>query len=390
MLYVIAGIVFLDMFAQFPVMSPFAQSLGASSVMIGIVMGSYSFTNLFGNIMAGKWIDRHGARNILVIGMIVTSIIFMCYTFVHTPAQLVLVRLAHGLSSGLLAPGIFTLLANIRRSKQRSFGHGKNMALSGAAIGITAVVGPAFSGVMMGIFHIQAVFVSVSFILLLGGLYIGVITRHVDVEKKSETGAKTESTITRLLQVINRRTIQSYIGAFSLMVVMGVLTYMLPLKVLQLSFADMNTGLLLSTFGVVAVLVFLLPTNRLFDRLNLDLSMLLGFSLLAVSIWLLSVCSGIVWMYISMSIYGLGFAVIFPSISRNLIEHVSDDYRGQAFGIFYGVFSVGVVVGSVVIGLIASHADDGFRFAAMFLTIVAPTIFIMGKRNVLRIRFVNR
>src|SRR5690625_1634832 len=192
MLYVIAGIVFLDMFAQFPVMSPFAQSLGASSVMIGIVMGSYSFTNLFGNIMAGKWIDRHGARNILVIGMIVTIIIFMCYTFVHTPAQLVLVRLAHGLSSGLLAPGIFTLLANIRRSKQRSFGHGKNMALSGAAIGITAVVGPAFSGVMMGIFHIQAVFVSVSFILLLGGLYIGVITRHVDVEKKSETGAKTE------------------------------------------------------------------------------------------------------------------------------------------------------------------------------------------------------
>src|SRR5690606_29019868 len=66
----------------------------------------------------------------------------------------------------------------------------------------------------------------------------------------------------------NRGLLQSFTGAFFLMFSQGVLAYMLPLKVEELGFESEMSGLLLSTFGIAAILVFLLPVNRLFDKIR--------------------------------------------------------------------------------------------------------------------------
>ena len=55
-------VAFLDLFMQFPTVSPFAEGLGASAAFAGIIVGAYSFTNMFGNLGAGFVIDRFGRR----------------------------------------------------------------------------------------------------------------------------------------------------------------------------------------------------------------------------------------------------------------------------------------------------------------------------------------
>lgn len=43
-------------------MSTFAQSLGGSPLIIGLVVGMYSFANMIGNIIAGAAVDKFGAK----------------------------------------------------------------------------------------------------------------------------------------------------------------------------------------------------------------------------------------------------------------------------------------------------------------------------------------
>ncbi len=48
-------------------------------------------------------------------------------------------------------------------------------------------------------------------------------------------------------------------------------------------------------------------------------------------------------LYAILAVYGLGFALLFPSINKLLIHATSEGNRGQAYGIFYALFSAGSV-----------------------------------------------
>lgn len=61
-IYFIVIVAFLDTFSQLPIMSTFAQSLGGTPLVIGLVIGMYSFANMIGNIIAGAAVDKFGAK----------------------------------------------------------------------------------------------------------------------------------------------------------------------------------------------------------------------------------------------------------------------------------------------------------------------------------------
>lgn len=77
-IYFIIMISFIDTFSQLPIISPYAQGLGATPLLIGMVVGIYSFSNIIGNLFAGFWIDRDGAKRVLSVGLGLTGLILLC------------------------------------------------------------------------------------------------------------------------------------------------------------------------------------------------------------------------------------------------------------------------------------------------------------------------
>ncbi|WP_405027655.1 hypothetical protein [Lentibacillus songyuanensis] len=55
-IYFLIVAAFVDTFSQLPIKSPFAQELEASALLIGIIIGMYSFTNIIGNMISGCYI----------------------------------------------------------------------------------------------------------------------------------------------------------------------------------------------------------------------------------------------------------------------------------------------------------------------------------------------
>ncbi|WP_203362634.1 MFS transporter [Bacillus sp. REN10] len=362
--YIIVFFSFFDLFTQLPIMSPFAESLGATPLLTGLVVGIYSFSNTIGNVVSGFLTDRKGAFRILFIGLLLTSVSLLLYRLAVDAWSLLAVRFLHGLLAGFIVPAAFTYLANAATEGKK----GKSSAISGAFVGLAAVIGPAFSGIMAS----RTSEVAVLTVTAIGMLILAVVSLlflRNNVRASMEPKTKQTMLVRAFFQEAN--VVKAFIGAFLLMFSQGVLAYMLPLKVIHLGFDAQTSGMLLSTFGVTAILIFLLPTNRLFDLIQPMWTLAFGMSAMGLSLILLSQFDDTSFLYLCMVLYGIGFAFLFPSLNSLLVQAIAPAHRGKAYGYFYAFFSLGVVIGSGLTGLFAFSPLQGFLFTGVLLIFAA-------------------
>ncbi|WP_442916939.1 MFS transporter [Lysinibacillus sp. 54212] len=362
--YMIIFFTFIDLFTQLPVISTFATSVGATAMVAGFIVGIYSLTNTFGNILSGVLTDRYGAFIVLVIGLFATSGSLMLYNFADNVQILVAVRFIHGFLGGLIVPAAFTLLANTTKKDKQ----GSQSAITGSFVGIAAIVGPAYSGIMANRLSVPFVFTSVAVV----GVALAILT--LLFLKATATKTVKEQKIRTPFQ-FNKGIIQSYSGAFFLMFSQGALAYLLPLHVESLGYSSRLSGTLMSMFGIVAVLIFILPTNRLFDKLHPAYSLIFGLSIIGCSQIFIGQMTTSSSLYGALALYGVGFAFLFPAINTLLVRSTTASIRGKAYGYFYAFFSLGVVVGSSGLGMLPLSIGGSFLFTGILLLVLASGVF---------------
>lgn len=370
--YCIIFFTFIDLFTQLPVMSTFATSVGATAVIAGFIVGMYSLTNTFGNILSGILTDRIGPLSVLFFGLLTTSLTLSLYNFVDNVQALLVVRFLHGFVGGLVVPAAFALLANITKEEKQ----GSQSAVTGSFVGIAAILGPAYSGIMASRTSVPFVFTTVAIFGACLILLMVVFLRSVVNKNKKAKEDKVKLSW-------NRNLIQSYFGAFFLMFSQGALAYLLPLHVQELGYSSRLSGTLMSMFGIVAVLVFVLPTNRMFDRISPIYTLTAGMSFIGISQILIGQMTSQGILYAVLALYGFGFALLFPSINTLLIKSTKPEVRGKAYGYFYAFFSLGTVAGSSGLGLLPFGLEDRFIFTGGLLILIALLLLTLtiGKLN---------
>ncbi len=373
LLYFIIVVSFLDTFIQLPIITPYALDLGASHLLTGAIVAVYSLSNMVGNIVGGHWIDRFGRKRMLLIGMVTVAIVLLFYPYAQSGGQLFVIRMFHGLFGGFLIPAAFAYVGD--RSKTGS--RGKTMALTGGAIGIAAIVGPALGGAMAANAKTEYVFYLVAILFALCSVLIIKF-----VEESFYTTEKGKFSFTDFLPLLKHPLIiQASLAAFALMISNGTLAFALPLKVAGMGMSSATTGILLSTYGIMALIIFLTPINRIYDKFSPIWLVIIGISFIG-SVHILLNFINVYWMIIVlMFIYGIGFALIFPSMNRIVAEASTMVDRGKAYGIFYAFFSLGAVVGSFVSGATSDAFGLPFLSSATMMSIVCIVLIVMAKKK---------
>lgn len=372
-LYIIIVICFLDLFIQLPIITPFAISLGASEYTAGIIVAVYSLFNMAGNVFGGYFSDRAGRKNMLLYGMVLQVVIIMTYTIVPSVSLLLLIRVVHGFSSGLLTPAAFSLVADI--SKKSTIG--RSMALTGVSIGTAAVAGPALGGIISSRAGYQTVYLVLAGIFIIGLLLLLLTVKESTTEETREIHYSTN-----YWQIIKRPSlIVAYVSAFTLMISNGSLAFGLPLKTAALGLSDQSTGAMLSVFGITAILVFATPLNRVYSRYSPVFLVSTGIFIVGISMILLHFIPSTALMYMTMVIYGAGFSLIFPSMNKIIGQNTEMHERGKANGIFYSYFSVGSVAGSFLSGIFATYFETPFLFIGITIILLLSAIFIAHRKS---------
>lgn len=356
---------FLDLFAQLPVMSTFALSLGASTMVAGLVVGMYSFTNMFGNMTSGIFTDRLGAKRITIVGLSLTALSLAAYQWIDSETTLLLLRAVHGFVAGLITPAAFTLVAN-QTARQTQ---GSQSALTGAFVGIAAILGPAYSGIV-------ATRTSVPFVLgtvALIGAIVAISLLFLRVASNKQQAKEQE------IFKWNGGVLRAFMAAFLLMMSQGALAYLLPIRIELLGYESRLSGTLMSMFGIVAVLLFVLPTRYLFDRVQAKWLMVAGLACIGVSQVLISMTTSQALLYAVLALYGVGFALLFPAMNRMLVEATTTRTRGRAYGYFYAFFSLGTVTGSSGLALLPLSLSAQFYVIAIVL--IGASLVIAATRE---------
>lgn len=371
-MYIIIIVAFLDTFIQLPIITPYAIELDASYILAGAIVAVYSFTNMIGNIIGGHWIDKFGRKKMLFTGMVAVCVVLFLYPLSQNGWQLFIARFFHGLAGGVLIPAAFAYIGDHSGGENR----GKRMAFTGAGIGIAAIVGPAVGGVLAARASIEAVFLLVAVLFLLTSLIVLFFVKESYVA--TDRGKFNFKEFIPLIK--HPMIILSSVSAFGLMISNGTLAFALPLNVELMKLSTETTGMLLSTFGIMALIVFLTPLNFIYDKFSPVYLIATGLGLIGVGMIILSVMATFMSNFIAMVIYGLGFAFIFPSMNKIIAEASTKVDRGKAYGVFYAFFSLGVVAGSSVSGVFAETAGLPFLACAIIMFIVIAIIMILNRK----------
>src|ERR1044071_9139698 len=141
-------IIFLTIFVNLvgfgiivPLLPFYAESFGASPLVIGLLFAVFSLCQLVAAPVLGDISDRYGRRPVLIFSLAGTVVSFVMLALAHSLVMLFAARIVDGLSGG----NITTARAYIGdistdENRARSFG------MLGAAFGLGFIIGPGLGG----------------------------------------------------------------------------------------------------------------------------------------------------------------------------------------------------------------------------------------------------
>lgn len=365
-LYLFLFVAFFDLHAQYPILTPFAISLGAAPSFIGLMMGMYSITHLPGNLIAGFGVDRYGSRLFIVFSLFAAGVVLLFQSHVTNPWQLLLLRSISGFVLAFLSPACLSLLARITSDRTEQ---GKLMAGNGLVHTLASVVSPAAGAYLVAKIGFTTAFTLLGWILIVTAVCAIFFIREISVKtgqapEVSIHPVPVKKAVLPLEQAVPIPWLV-YVLPVALSCAQGILSFELPLMA-KTQEAMLTTGLL---FSVVSIGALVTLSMLFLNRVSAFQRTLWGS--LALAIIYFCIASHIpVPLTVMLLFVGMAKGVILPALSTLLIELSGGARYGRTFSVLSIAFSVGAFIGPMAAGQVRDYISPYYiAFIALMIAV---------------------
>jgi len=375
-LYLFLFLAFFDLHAQYPILTPFAISIGAAPVFIGWMMGIYALTHLPGNIIAGKVIDRHGSRRYIIFSLLSAGVILLLQSHVQFPWQLLVLRSLSGFVLAFLSPACLALLASL---SQDPVTQGKYMSGHGVIHTLASVISPAAGAFIVANAGYSGTFQSLGWLLIATGVMaIFMVPSSASMLKSASKDGERDHTLlfdpltqTQPAPISWRYFTLPFVVAFA----QGILFFELPLRNTGIS-GIMSTGILFSIISVGALLTLCLFFLNRYSPVKRVVS---GIMIMACCFFALAALPGIPLVYI-LFVLGASKGLIFPAMALLFIKLSGGGRLGRVFSFQSIAMSLGSFIGPVTAGQLRGHLSP--YFMAFLLLMVGLMMLPIPRQTV--------
>lgn len=366
-----AFVAFASFHFLIPVLPLFIESLGGSTVDIGLVVGSFTISSFAIRLFIGPRLDAHGRRGVLLAGLATFAAGVCLLIPASSVLSLVLVRIVQGAGWGALNTAANTLVADLAPANRR----GEAMAIFGAVINLAMAIGPALGIALTLAAGFGAVFISAAVLAVVA------LVAAVPVGETREQTHATQAVANapRVYQFFNRDALQPSVTMFLVTLTFGAMMPFLPV------YAGAETvGIFYVVFSVV-LLISRPITGRMSDVLGRKAVLAPSIVVASAGLFALSISGELPFVLTTAVLYGIGFGAVFPSLSALTVDLCAVHQRGTAMATLTAAFDMGVAVGSVVFGVIIDAASYRMGFiAAGLMGVVAFGYFVATAPTVRR------
>lgn len=370
-LYLFLFVAFFDLHAQYPILTPFAISLGAAPSFIGLMMGMYSITHLPGNLIAGFGVDRYGSRLFIVFSLMAAGVVLLFQSHVTNPWQLLLLRSISGFVLAFLSPACLAMLARITSDRTEQ---GKLMAGNGLVHTLASVVSPAAGAYLVAKIGFTTAFTLLGWILIVTAVCALFFIKEIR-EKTEQTpvaSPKAKSQVKQPLEQASSIPWLVYVLPIALSCAQGILSFELPLLA-KTKEAMMTTGLL---FSVVSIGALVTLSMLFLNRVSSFQRTLWGSLILAIIYF--CIASDIPAPLTVMLLFvGMAKGVILPALSTLLIELSGGERYGRTFSVLSIAFSIGAFIGPMAAGQLRDYISPYYiAFIALMIAVMVLPLHI--------------
>lgn len=365
-----------------PIMPLYLQKFGGEGAVFGLLIACIAFAQFIFSPLAGTLSDKHGRKNLIVIGLIINGLSMIAFGLAAHLYQLFIFRFLTGLGSAFIIPPIMAYVADITTGKQR----GKAMGQIGAAISLGFMIGPGIGGLLSNInlqfpFYFAGVAAIAAAILTV--ILLPATKPVIDSDKKAlgsgniirdmKTSFKAPYFILLLVVFIFTFGIANFQSSLSLF-----LTY-------KFDFTPTHIAIILTAGGFMGVIVQGLLIEKIFKRFG-EMRVIL-YSLVVAAIFTLCMIfiSGFFVILVVATIFQTATTLIRPAVNT-LISLTAGKEQGFASGMNNSYMSLGNMVGPAIAGsLFDVNMSIPFILGSIVLLICFFVTYAWQKRSPLQL-----
>ncbi len=345
-----------------PVLPLYAEDLGASGLLLGIIYASFAASMAICNPVMGRLSDRIGKKVMITAGFGLGVFMAAAYAVATGPAFLIVVRIFNGVIAAMVMPTIMAYIGELSPEGQE----GTYMGVYGMMLLFGGATGPVVGGRIADVGGMDVVFYA--FAVSMGLCFILTLF-FLPAERVKEACKGSSYPIRDLLASMPLKGL--FIFSFVLAIAQSGLMVFMPLLARNIQLTTTQVGILVSGFAFFSG-AFQVPFGGLANRYNRVHLVLAGTILLGVGLAFLPQATGILSMLFICSFLGLFSAVASPAANAMLVEHSRQIGVGTAAGLMNTSGNLGMIIGPISAGIIM----DQINLASAFHTYAA--IFILG------------
>lgn len=360
-----------------PFLPFYAQEFGASPLVIGLILTSFSFFQFLSAPVMGRLSDHYGRRPMLILSQLSTFVSFMILGFANSLWMIFLSRIVDGLigSNYTIAQAYLSDISS-KRDRAKVFG------LSGAAFGFGFLIGPGIGGFLSQFgFSIPAFLAAgVSGITILitslflpetvqrkKGLKFNIKIFHFGDFKKFFSNPKLSPKFWRWTTFILAHVI--WVSVFALFAER------------QLGFNATDVGYFLTYIGFISIILrgFALP--KMIDRFGENKLQYVGFISLAVAMGLSAFITNWQMALVVATIFPFGSGLLRPLLLGDISRSVSSKKQGSVMGIANSLGSIAQIIGPLIGGFMINYFFPG-SIGLLGALIVSVGLLLMIKEDI--------
>ncbi|MBD3347624.1 MAG: MFS transporter [Candidatus Eisenbacteria bacterium] len=344
-----------------PLLPLYARDLGAAGLSLGMIFAGFSVARFGLSPFIGRLSDKHGRKIFLAIGLAVYSCFSFAYMMAETASHLVLVRVLHGASSGMVIPVAQAYVAEIAPEGREGTFMGAFMVSLFTAFGI----GPLLGGPLADRFGMETPFYAMGGLSALALVLVLLFLPELGLHRE------------RWEQRVPIRSVLAHTLVVALMVFRSSVAFGRGLVIPFLPFVAESRGASLSVIGVLLATNILLagamqiPFGKLADRVPRTL--LMGMSMVgsAAVIFAIPFCETVMHLFLLQVATGIVSALGFPAaIAVASMCGRKLNGMGTVMALFSSGMSIGLILGPLSGGVAERIFGLDFVFKGGSLVVV--------------------
>lgn len=341
----------------------FADSLGATASMVGVVVSSFTLSALLVRPFAGPAFDSFSRKRLLLIAQGVICLSFFAYGFVDSLGVLIAIRLFHGVGIGCSGPLAMSLVSEYLPAAKFASG----ISIYALAQSFAQVIGPA-----TGLYLVGAVGFSAAYFLAAALLVVamgGILAIREPYRERLPYQLK-------LSRMFAREAVGKACALMLIAVSFSCMGSYVVLYGYGRGVADM--GLFFVVYALCLV-VTRPALGGLADRVGTPRVLVFGTICFAASYIALFYAQGLPGFLLAAVIGSAGFGCCAPLLQSMGLASVGIDRRGAASNTMFTGLDLGMLVGPVAGGAVAealAPAVGGITggYGLMWLVMIVPAL----------------